>query len=141
LNKNKIISIGFVSLAALLGVSLTFFGNSIFVIGVFSLVLYVYYSFLIAPKNKKFMNVKQALQHSDISNEELSEMTTIDPEKINLLRVNNEFSEQEIESLAVALEVKEDRSAQRNGKRAIMIVVVIIAIVCLVYFLFGDNTP
>lgn len=87
------------------------------------------------------MNVKQALQHSDISNEELSEMTTIDPEKINLLRVNNEFSEQEIESLAVALEVKEDRSAQRNGKRAIMIVVVIIAIVCLVYFLFGDNTP
>lgn len=54
------------------------------------------------------MNIKQALQHSDISNEELSEMTTIDPEKINSLRVNNEFSEQEIESLAVALEVKED---------------------------------
>ncbi|MBU5359559.1 hypothetical protein KQI58_00545 [Enterococcus raffinosus] len=138
MNKNKVISIGFVTLAALLGISLSFFGNSTFVLGIFCLAMYVYYSFLIAPNQKRFLNIKEALKSTDLSNEELSSITQVDPEKINLLRVDNDFTEEELKSLAVALDVKEDRSSQMNAKRIIFIVLGVILTVVLVYFLFGE---
>lgn len=138
MNKNKIISIGFVTFAALLGISLSFFGNSTFVLGIFCLVMYVYYSFLIAPNQKRFQNIKEALKSTELSNEELSLITQVDSEKINLLRVDNDFTEEELDSLAVALEVKEDRSSQTKAKRIIFIVLGLILIVVLVYFLFGE---
>lgn len=138
MNKNKVIFIGFVTLAALLGISLSFFGNSTFVLGIFCLAMYVYYSFLIAPNQKRFLNIKEALKSTDLSNEELSSITQVDPEKINLLRVDNDFTEEELKSLAVALDVKEDRSSQMNAKRIIFIVLGVILTVVLVYFLFGE---
>lgn len=138
MNKNKIIFIGFIILAILLNVSMSIFGNSTFVLGIFCLVIYVYYSFLIAPNQKRFLNIKEALKKSDISNEELSSITQVDPEKINLLRVDNDFTEEELKSLAMALEVKEDRSSQMNAKRVVLIVLGLILTVVLVYFLFGE---
>ncbi|MGO3790059.1 hypothetical protein [uncultured Enterococcus sp.] len=138
MNKNKLISIGFISLAILLGIAINFLGNSTFVIGIFCLVMYVYHSFLIAPNQRRFLNIKKALKSSYFSNEELSKITNVDPEKINLLRVENDFTEEELESLAIALDVKEDRTAQINAKRIILIVIGVILTVVLVYFLFGE---
>lgn len=138
MNKNKLISIGFISLALLLGISINFFGNSTFVIGIFCSAMYVYYSFLIAPNQRRFLNIKKALKSSYFSNEELSKITNVDPEKINLLRVDNDFTEEKLESLALALDVKEDRSAQINAKRIMLIVIGLILTVVLVYFLFGE---
>lgn len=138
MNKNKIISIGFILLVGVFTLTAGLFEYSTFAVGIFCFVMYVYYSFLIAPQNKKFQNIKLAVRNGDISNEELSIMTDIDAEKINLLRVNDEFTEDELERLAIALDVKEDRSAQRKGKRAILVVIALIITVCLVYFLFGE---
>jgi len=101
--------------------------------------MYVYYSFLIAPNQKRFLNIKEALKSSYVSNERLSEITNIDPEKINLLRIDNEFTEEERKRLAEALDVKEDRSSQNNAKRLILIVLGFILLVVLVYFLFGET--
>lgn len=74
MNKNKLISIGFISLAILLGIAINFLGNSTFVIGIFCLVMYVYHSFLIAPNQRRFLNIKKALKSSYFSNEELSKI-------------------------------------------------------------------
>ncbi|MGL9730411.1 hypothetical protein [Enterococcus sp. DIV0756] len=142
MNKNRIISIGFTVLPVVFTV---FFikvtgiaENYNFILGLFCLAMYVYYSFLIAPNQKRFLNIKEALKKSDISNEELSLLTQVDPEKINLLRVDNDFTEEELNSLAMALEVKEDRSSQMNAKRVVLIVLGLILTVVLVYFLFGE---
>lgn len=139
LNKNKIISIGFIALTVLFGLALNFWGNPTFVLGIFCLAMYVYHSFLIAPNQKRFLNIKEALKSSYVSNERLSEITNIDPEKINLLRIDNEFTEEELKRLAEALDVKEDRSSQKNAKRLILIVLGFILLVVLVYFLFGET--
>lgn len=142
MNKNKIISIGFTVLPVVFTV---FFikatgiaENYNFILGLFCLAMYVYYSFLIAPNQRRFLNIKEALKSTDLSNEELSSITQVDPEKINLLRVDNDFTEEELKSLAMALEVKEDRSSQMNAKRVVLIVLGLILTVVLVYFLFGE---
>lgn len=55
------------------------------------------------------MNVKRALQTDSVTNEELAEITNIDPNKIDLLREENEFTEEEIERLADALGVRQEK--------------------------------
>ncbi|MGX7352766.1 helix-turn-helix domain-containing protein [Enterococcus canis] len=136
--KIKAISVGFIVLAILLYVLVIWLGHSVFAMGVYALILYAYYAFLIAPISKRFLNIKKALKSSDMSNEDLSKMTNIDPEKINLLREENEFTEEELDSLALALNVKKDHSSQKNAKRIIFIVLGTILLVVLVYFLFGE---
>lgn len=97
------ISIGFVVLVASFTMAMQYFENSTFILGIFCLIMYLFYSYFISARQKNFMNVKKALQMNSVSNEELAEITNIDPNKINSLLEENDFTEKEIEHLAEAL--------------------------------------
>lgn len=135
MKKINIISIGFVVLVASFSLAMDYFENSTFILGIFCLVMYFFYSHFIGTRQKNFLNVKKALQTNSVTNEELAEVTNIDPNKINLLREENDFTEEEIERLAEALGVRQEKTAAR---KIIFVVVGVILVVVLVYFLFGE---
>lgn len=139
MNKNKIIGFSFILIMAILGIIAVFFELTGLIIVIVPLVTYVYHAFFVAPKQKQFLNIKEAVKNSTFSNEQLSERTNIEPEKINLLRIECFFTMEELKRLATALELHEDKSAQKNGKRVLLIVVGFILTLLIVYFVFGEN--
>lgn len=139
MNKNKIIGFSFILIMAILGIFAVFFELTSLIIVIVPLVTYVYHAFFVAPKQKQFLNIKEAVKNSAFSNEQLSERTNIEPEKINLLRIECFFTTEELKRLATALELHEDKSAQKNGKRVLLIVVGFILTLLIVYFVFGEN--
>ncbi|BDX44126.1 TPA: hypothetical protein ACOIT4_000547 [Enterococcus faecalis] len=139
MNKNKIIGFSFILIMAILGIIAVFFELTSLIIVIVPLVTYVYHAFFVAPKQKQFLNIKEAVKNSTFSNEQLSERTNIEPEKINLLRIECFFTTEELKRLATVLELHEDKSAQKNGKRVLLIVVGFILTLLIVYFVFGEN--
>ncbi|EIA6621408.1 hypothetical protein EZ054_10830 [Enterococcus faecalis] len=139
MNKNKIIGFSFILIMAILGIIAVFFELTSLIIVIVPLVTYVYHAFFVAPKQKQFLNIKEAVKNSTFSNEQLSERTNIEPEKINLLRIKCSFTTEELKRLATVLELHEDKSAQKNGKRVLLIVVGFILTLLIVYFVFGEN--
>ncbi|WP_421503008.1 hypothetical protein [Enterococcus faecalis] len=116
MNKNKIIGFSFILIMAILGIIAVFFELTGLIIVIVPLVTYVYHAFFVAPKQKQFLNIKEAVKNSTFSNEQLSERTNIEPEKINLLRIECFFTMEELKRLATALELHEDKSAQKMEK-------------------------
>ena len=139
MNKNKIIGFSFILIMAILGIIAVFFELTSLIIVIVPLVTYVYHAFFVAPKQKQFLNIKEAVKNSTFSNEQLSERTNIEPKKINLLRIECSFTTEELKRLATVLELHEDKSAQKNGKRVLLIVVGFILTLLIVYFVFGEN--
>lgn len=107
--------------------------------GVVALISYVFYRYLVLGPQKDVLTIQRYLQESGISSEELANRTGISYITIEVLRGNATYSKEDIDILLKELGLEGKRDEKPFLKKMILFIVGCILLICLVYFVFGDN--
>lgn len=105
-------------------------------LGLFSIGLYFYFKYYVSVSQTNLNSIRRKLKESDINSTALELKTGISRLKIDLLREDIQYSEQEINILCKELGIIPKK---KTLKYFFIYLVVVIILIWLVYFLFSEQ--
>lgn len=123
------------------GLGLSISNSLLPIIAIVGFTSYIWFKYSTASKRNKYLLVREYLQETNVSSDELAQQTDVSPLKIEFIRSNCEISVDDIDKIIdnLGLAREKQRHSRSILRSALLIVLGIIMVVCFVYFIFGDN--